>query len=507
MDTRLLRIELLLGLDKKEESLAAANQLLSEYPSEHFALFIRSEIEARQGYVESAIESISRYLEAVPNDPRGLYRRAQFYVVETNWPAAIKDLETLKTRDPDALEFRPRILLADAYSRINKNDLATLELETILKSEPDQEEVANQLLRLYYRSDELSKCRQVLTSLINIYKDDPKWLGMRGEISLRMNHTADALADFRKGAEMSHYDPRYTRFVLDYYKDTKAHAKGIAYFENEIPPSAQHATIRYRYAHMLARTGKTQQAVEEYRTSAREAGAGSEAFLSIIVKDASEVFGGDKSVSVFRDTPVRPENERSNDILIAFLEVGHGKIEDAVKNINSLLSTSDTKKEQILLNTLLYMCFDRKRDYSAAREVCEDVLRIDPENPLALNNIAYQLAENLNDPDTALDYAKRAVRAQPSNANIIDTLGWVYVQQKNYDNAIGELNRAVGLKPNFVEARWHLGEAYRRKGDYQQAIQQFKDALALMSESGVDTHMRRKVEDSLNMATAMLGGG
>jgi tetratricopeptide (TPR) repeat protein len=46
-----------------------------------------------------------------------------------------------------------------------------------------------------------------------------------------------------------------------------------------------------------------------------------------------------------------------------------------------------------------------------------------------------------------------------------------------YNYAIEELNEALRIKPHFVEAMNNLGNAYRGKGQYDQAIETFKETL------------------------------
>jgi tetratricopeptide (TPR) repeat protein len=84
----------------------------------------------------------------------------------------------------------------------------------------------------------------------------------------------------------------------------------------------------------------------------------------------------------------------------------------------------------------------------AAVEAFERALEIEPDNVLALNNVAYLYAENLNDPDRALPYAERAMAAVSyEEGTVLDTLGWTYYRVGRYDEAEEYLRRSTKARP------------------------------------------------------------
>ena len=68
------------------------------------------------------------------------------------------------------------------------------------------------------------------------------------------------------------------------------------------------------------------------------------------------------------------------------------------------------------------------------------VLEKDSRNLMALNGLAYLLADQANQPDEALQYAQQAKELAPNNAAVDDTLGWVYYCKGLYPIA------AIGVK-------------------------------------------------------------
>src|SRR5262249_50656255 len=76
---------------------------------------------------------------------------------------------------------------------------------------------------------------------------------------------------------------------------------------------------------------------------------------------------------------------------------------------------------------LLYLAdlYDLQAKYDAAAARYREVLKEDPANVLALNNLAWLLAETSGDKDEALKLIDRAIELQGSRAEFLDTRGVV----------------------------------------------------------------------------------
>ena len=73
---------------------------------------------------------------------------------------------------------------------------------------------------------------------------------------------------------------------------------------------------------------------------------------------------------------------------------------------------------------------------SQASAIYNRVLGIDPENPLALNNIAFMNAEQGTNLDQAMTFAERAKKRVPNSPDISDTLGLrLYAEESQFGSA------------------------------------------------------------------------
>jgi tetratricopeptide (TPR) repeat protein len=98
---------------------------------------------------------------------------------------------------------------------------------------------------------------------------------------------------------------------------------------------------------------------------------------------------------------------------------------------------------------------DARKAEAAYREIVERHPSFVP----ALNNLAYLYAEVLNQPDKALELARRAHAAAPGAANVTDTLGWILFKQQKAEAAVPLLQQSAKGLPQSAEAQFHLGMA------------------------------------------------
>jgi Flp pilus assembly protein TadD len=103
------------------------------------------------------------------------------------------------------------------------------------------------------------------------------------------------------------------------------------------------------------------------------------------------------------------------------------------------------------------------KDYKDAIAHYQAALKIDPDNALILNNLAYVMAESGD--ATASQYAERAYRQAPFNPNVVDTYGWALVQNGQTAKGVEMLRAASSLAPGNPDIRLHLGKALLKTGD------------------------------------------
>ena len=136
--------------------------------------------------------------------------------------------------------------------------------------------------------------------------------------------------------------------------------------------------------------------------------------------------------------------------------------------------------------TLGALALDTK-DWPAAQEAFEKVLETVPDQPLALNNLAW-LYDRQNDP-RALPLAERAHQKMAGDPNSADTLGWILVRKQRVQQGLALLEGAHKARPDDPNVAYHYAYALAEAGmkDKARATAEALLAKGLEFESQADT--------------------
>lgn len=119
----------------------------------------------------------------------------------------------------------------------------------------------------------------------------------------------------------------------------------------------------------------------------------------------------------------------------------------------------------------------RQQDYVATERDLQQAIALQPENAGLLNHLGYLWAERGVRLDEAAGLISRALKQDPNNPSILDSLGWVRFRQGSVDEATRLLELASSVRPYDVTINDHLGDAYWAQGRYREARVQWERAM------------------------------
>jgi Flp pilus assembly protein TadD len=91
-----------------------------------------------------------------------------------------------------------------------------------------------------------------------------------------------------------------------------------------------------------------------------------------------------------------------------------------------------------------------------AVDTLKKALDLEPKNPNALNSLGYIYAEEKMDPAKAVSLCRQAVDLAPRNAAYLDSLGWAFFRQGSLLDARANFRRALDLAPGNKEIAAHI---------------------------------------------------
>ena len=167
-------------------------------------------------------------------------------------------------------------------------------------------------------------------------------------------------------------------------------------------------------------------------------------------------------------------------MLFAQIQVQRGQVANAVGAWEQWLIAHPNDAGAIaILGTLE----ESRGDMGKAEAYYKKSLRIQPQQPIAANNLAYRMLQNGENVDVALTLAQTARQAMPNSPNTADTLAWAYYYKGTYSFARDLLEDALKTDPNNAAMQYHLGMVYGKLQDRNNAAIHLKKAVSLSPDS------------------------
>ncbi len=120
--------------------------------------------------------------------------------------------------------------------------------------------------------------------------------------------------------------------------------------------------------------------------------------------------------------------------------------------------------------------YTNDKQYKPAAEALRTVLKLRPDNQVALNNLAWVYQQD-KDP-RALETAEHAAKVAPNNPVIMDTLGWMLVEQGDLKRGLPMLQKAASMAPEAKDIRYHMAIAMQKSGDKAGARKELEKLFA-----------------------------
>lgn len=154
--------------------------------------------------------------------------------------------------------------------------------------------------------------------------------------------------------------------------------------------------------------------------------------------------------------------------------------------------------DDVQLRFFLGSMYDRLGQTDKTIAEMKKVLNIDGHHVQAMNYLAFtyaQLGEHLND---AKALAEEALKLQPHDGYILDTMGWIMYKKGDVNAAIRYLEAAYKARNDESIIAEHLGDAYLRHQMWTKATQMYQRAAELESDDGKAKEIRKKIANVEN---------
>jgi tetratricopeptide (TPR) repeat protein len=178
--------------------------------------------------------------------------------------------------------------------------------------------------------------------------------------------------------------------------------------------------------------------------------------------------------------------------LLASLYQEQEKVEEAMASITAGTAAFPTNEQLHFEHALL---LERNGLHHKALTAMQRVLELSPDHPEALNFIGYTWADQNINLEQAFQYIQRAAELKPDNGFIRDSLGWVYFRLGNFDNALEELLQALALEPEDPHIYVHIGDVYKALNRTEDARKAYTKGLEMFDNEDDKTTLQKKLDE------------
>lgn len=447
-----------------ESALKSIIDLGKETPS---AVAARSQLAAIRygaGKLDEARTLVAEVLQANPRDGLGLELRGRMLLGEGKARDAVIDLRAASRDQPGS----PAIsgLLAQAHRAAGEPQLAREVLTEAVKFKPDSTDLRLLLAADMADSRDFKAAAAVLDEALKADATNLRIYDVKAALALAQKDTAGAEKVYRDLKVKSPKDPAVLLRLGQLSVQLRKFDVALKEYDaaSLLAPNAPEP--------MLAAVGLL---VSQRRFD--EAHARIDTLLKAEPRNVlPHQLKGDVALAQGKAADAQSHYERMIE-LVPGLAAGYLNVARALAQQNKMdavFATLDRGEKanpsDLSLPANKAHWLTRSGRYDDAIRTYEVLLGRAPDDDVVTNNLAYLLTEVKGDRkslDRALELTSRF--GASTNANYLDSLGWVRYKLGNYGQAVPLLERAVALAPDSPLLQLHLGMALHKQGDSQRS--------------------------------------
>jgi tetratricopeptide (TPR) repeat protein len=512
VEFRLEQAAFYMGTNRKEQADKVLGELMAKEPEDKSIRTKVGDFLVKTRQYDRAMEVFKAGAEKYSAEKTSYrLRMAQVYLTQRKPKDAISVVDQALADDPksnDALSMRASMQLQ--YGGKDQQQGAVTDLQALIGRDPANVVVRYNLARAYHTRGELDAARVQYDEAIKLSKQRfvAAYIGS-GQVALakrdfgRAMQDAEAVLKFdarnqaartiKTNALINSGNLRQARLDLTEYLKDSANSPDLEFqlaitdfMEGKYKEAEAHfrslrerfpndARLLYALAEVMARTGRAKEGLQLLKVELQK--TPDNRLLRTAVATAA-LRANELEVAESEYRTLMASDPKNLELYLRLGEVlrQKGQLQAAVEILRKGQQLAPTNPGANLQLALTLEAAGMKKE---ALPLYENVVKVDPDNAIAMNNLAFQYADLGRDLDMAMTYAQKAKQKLPNSDDVSDTMGWVYVKKQMNDNAISVFRELIKRQPKNPLYHYHLGYAQYQKGSKQDARQSLQTALSL----------------------------
>ncbi len=488
------------------------SRFLNKNPSDEEALVLEGFAYLRDGQKTMANTALTAALALNPHDPHALYDMATLLLLPPNpqYAQAIQDLQLLLSAD--ASDVAAEQLLAQAYVGAGEFAEAIYEYDTIMKAAPRDQVSRAQLAELLFDLSErdlalapgdnsdaastlrslqpLQKLDRLITESLSAYPSSPQWVMMQARYDLLMGRKNTAVTVAKKAFQLADRSTTaavaYAQILLaagDYQTAVDVTGKALALAPNTVELYMERAQVGVKLKKFAA-------ASADFTTMLKLTGGNAAQFLTVLSAYQSAFAGSGQLAMVVKSVDSLAADKHFDPALLAtaraMAQFANKQTLGALNSAKLALASNPSPVVRHAALEVAAFASYRLKQFDSCRGYYQDILKVNPDDPAILNNLAYLLAVKLHQPAAAVPYIEHCnallvkqaggTGQYAHNGAVLDTLGWIRFLNGDLTAAAAALDRSLRYNPPAT-AYYHLARVLVAQKDITRAVKILKQGI------------------------------
>jgi len=531
----LMRQIQVLSLDNQYEQAAALIvQLKENYPEQKGTALLEAQIEQSQGNYAAAAALAGQIIDDQEAARKlrvdASLLQAEAFYFDRKYPQAETTLKAIRSF-LQAGNRPERILLAQVYWAQGRRDDAINELKAAQADRAGIPVVQQRLLAYLKQDNRWSEVQAIYDKALEATPDSARLcinaaraFDEYGEVEKRNARELNAQSLFQKAAnrmkqawDLSEPDSSERRIATLEYEDMLVrygrYAEAIAFADavsKDKQPMAlvlvNKAHAQYAIALKQANATLKQNALATFKQAMALAAHNTEQ-TRVVLERLLRLVDATSLEAWTKQQLTQPDSPAAMRVLLAQLYGAQNKVQ---QQIDLLLKASENASKPLAATVQRYLAIAYENDGQAdqATQCYRRLLDLQPENPFALNNLAYRLVLQPGNEDEAAVLAEKAYRLLPNNTNVMDTFAGALLGKNEYQQAERIMRQAIQTalrmgEPVKAEFYYRLGRALQLQGRKAAARNQYNAAIETLKTG--DSQEAQTLATQIRQALAELG--
>ncbi|MDN4038016.1 XrtA/PEP-CTERM system TPR-repeat protein PrsT [Massilia sp. YIM B02443] len=457
------------GLKHYDKALDAASRLQALQPDSPAPLNMIATVHLAKGDQNAARAALEKAVAMQPTYFPAVTQLVRLDLAANKPEDAKKRFEALLEKDKK--NFGAMVGLAELAMLQNRPEEATRLLEKAQAENPDAVAAAIKLGGHYLNTKQEQKALTLARNQLTQHPTNPDVLDLLGQAQLANKDAGGALDTYTKlinvlpKSALAQMRLAQTQALL---KNDSAAAEALKRAVALQPDLLQ---ARIAQIELAIRRGRTDEALTLAREVQKEkpdapTGFLLEGDLHLAMKKPNEALAAYDKAFAIQPTPGLVV--RSAGVLRQ-----QGKHAEAQARVANWLKKHPDDPQALMFQAEMHLA---AKQFKPAVGILEQIVKRHPNNVPALNNLAWAQQQE-NDP-RALATAEQAYKLAANSPAVMDTLGWLLVEQGNVERGVPLLQKAAAAAPTALDIRYHLAVGLSKAGNKQGARKELEALLA-----------------------------